>query len=114
MDYENIFSRDQISKDELLYGDNKGNTEKISIKFIKTRKEAVDLCEIKTKEALKKKDAYYKLHEYRNSFDHHRNYEIEDYLEMVSGELGWRIIATCPFNGFNGLDEKYNYKDVSS
>lgn len=74
---------------------------------INSRKHALNLCEKYTRKALNKHDAFEKLHLFRNrkSFDRLRNYEVEEYLDMVSDKKRpHKIDELCPYNGFKWFD----------
>jgi len=87
---------------EIAYSDN--SKEVIKVVPIQTRKEAIELCNKFTREALKKDNAFENLNIFKNSFKRSRNYEIETYLEKITGDLTYRIIEKCPFNNFSWFD----------
>ncbi len=78
-----------------------GDKEIINVIPINTRVQAIELCYELTKKALRRKDSFDKLESFKNDFSYTRNYEIENYLERISGILGYRIVELCPFNGFS-------------
>ena len=84
---------------EVEYHD--GTKEQISVIPINTRIEAIELCIAYTKDALKREDAFERLHSFKKDFTNARNYEIEDYLESITGTLVYRIVELCPFNRFS-------------
>lgn len=87
---------------EVEYDDN--SKEILNVTSIQTRKEAIELCNKFTKEALKKDNAFEYLNIFKNNFDRCRNYEIETYLEKITGNLTYRIVEKCPFNNFSWFD----------
>lgn len=64
------------------------------------------MCKVKTKEALTKPNAFEKMDNFFSEGDYEglRNYEIEDYLDNITGKYGHKINELCPYNGFMWFD----------
>lgn len=73
---------------------------------IESRKIALELCEKYTKIELLKPNAIDKLNTFlpKICYSRLRNYEIEDYLDDITGKIGHKINELCPINGFMWFD----------
>ena len=74
---------------------------------IESRAKALELCEYYTRLELNKQTAFDNLSSFipKENYNRLRNYEIEDYLDYLTGIIGNRINEDCPFNGFSWFDE---------
>lgn len=79
-----------------------GNVKLIPVIKIESREKALEICTKYTKAELLKPDSFERLGSFlsKNSYQYLRNYEIEDYLDRISGKIGYKINELCPFNGF--------------
>jgi hypothetical protein len=83
-------------------------TKFFSVIRVESRNDALEMMTRFTKEALKRDDAFDKLDVFipASRYSRLRNYEIEEYLEEVSEQIGYRIDESCPFNGFSFFDDE--------
>jgi len=97
---EGIEEVEILGTTEMKYTYNDGTTEVYPVIFVESREKAIEMCNEHTKIELKKDNAFDVLKTFENNFSRHRNYEIENYLENITGVLGYAIDEDCPFNGF--------------
>jgi hypothetical protein len=89
------------TKIKVTYEDS--TSEFFSVIKLESRKKALELCELSTKIELLKPSAFYNLNIFlpKSYYNRLRNYEIEEYLDKITGTIGHRINDLCPFNGYN-------------
>jgi len=92
------------TKIKVTYED--GTSECFPVIKLESREKALELCESYTKIELLKPSAFDRLNDFfpKSCYDRLRNYEIEDYLDTITGKHGHRINELCPFNGFKWFD----------
>jgi hypothetical protein len=83
-----------------------GKSECFTVIKLESREKALKLCESYTKIELLKPSAFDRLNDFfpKSCYDLLRNYEIEDYLDTITGKYGHKINELCPFNGFMWFD----------
>ncbi len=99
---------DKIDNKQIKVKFDNGLIKFFSVIRIASRKDAFEMMTRFTKEALMRDDAFDKLDMFISAlrYPRLRNYEIEDYLEEISGQIGYRIDEACPFDGFSFFDNE--------
>lgn len=103
-----IVSEDKLNDKEIILELENGATTIIPVIELRSRGVAIDDAIVATKKFLKRDDAYGSLDSLRSAsrLEVMRNYELEDYLDYITGLRGHKINDDCPYNGFSWFDYK--------
>ena len=101
-----ITTQDKFDNSTIKVTYEDGTTKFFPVIKLESRKKALELCKSYTKIELSKPDSFERLKTFlpKSCYQELRNYEIENYIDTMTGKLGHKINELCPFNNFMWFD----------